>query len=333
MESQAFHICPFCQAASPAARPRCIRCHRSLVGLPLTVYGSQLDAALARPAAPLEDLPLRDAAPEPKASEPALPHAERSRPVARGSDRRAPRPPADRRRMGTRAKVAIGATMMGTVLVGGFLVRAHERNDMRVDDPTPAPAGAASPAAADPFRALPSAEPPSWPVDSPSPVAPPPTRAATSVRTRPARPATILRAGTPSIRAPAAPPTTTSARRPPASPAAAPGAEILTARPDVRGIPVDVERATDDFRVPPDEGEDDSYDPVEVAAVRADLRRAEAERARLAARVDELRARANLRVITDIEEYQRVQAALAAALDQLDEMDAEVDRLRRALPE
>jgi len=95
---------------------------------------------------------------------------------------------------------------------------------------------------------------------------------------------------------------------------------------------VDVERARGDFRRPPiEEDQDHPRVELEKATLRVALRRAEAERERLAARVDRLRERANVAVVTDVEEHQRLQAALAAALDQLDEMDAEMARLRRAL--
>jgi transposase len=106
-----------------------------------------------------------------------------------------------------------------------------------------------------------------------------------------------------------------------------PAAEVVTVHPDVRGVPVEVESAPEEWRPAPVPAQDD----VDRASLRADLRRAHAERARLAGRIDDLRERVNIPVIEDVEEYQRNQATLAAALDQLDELDAEIGRLRRAL--
>ena len=59
------------------------------------------------------------------------------------------------------------------------------------------------------------------------------------------------------------------------------------------------------------------------------LQRAEQRRDALAARVSRLRARANASVVTDVAEYQRLQAELESALEQQDRLDAQVARLRR----
>jgi hypothetical protein len=59
------------------------------------------------------------------------------------------------------------------------------------------------------------------------------------------------------------------------------------------------------------------------------LRRAEQRLDAVAARVGRLRARANAAVVQDVEEYQRVQADLEAALEQQDRLEAQVARLRR----
>ena len=76
MESKAFHICPFCQAQNPASVSRCTRCERSLAGLPLTVYGSELDAASMRSEPrDLVDLPLRDGVEAAAGSRRAVPGA------------------------------------------------------------------------------------------------------------------------------------------------------------------------------------------------------------------------------------------------------------------
>jgi hypothetical protein len=105
---------------------------------------------------------------------------------------------------------------------------------------------------------------------------------------------------------------------------------------DVEADPVDVVRARDDA---PREGsfEDEAGDGGRPASVRAGLlerlQRAERRRDRVAERVDRLRERANVPIIRDVEAYQRVQADLAVALDELEAADAEVARRRRALDE
>ncbi|HET6898674.1 MAG TPA: hypothetical protein VFK70_10010, partial [Vicinamibacteria bacterium] len=67
------------------------------------------------------------------------------------------------------------------------------------------------------------------------------------------------------------------------------------------------------------------------AALRARLDRAEEHRDAVAERVRELRQRANVPVIRDVGEYQRLQQDLSAALDELDQAETEVRRFRRAL--
>ncbi|HUG53749.1 MAG TPA: hypothetical protein VMR21_09110 [Vicinamibacteria bacterium] len=307
MDSKAFSICPFCQAPSPVKEPRCVGCHRSLAGLRLAVYGTDLDTPLARAeATPLQDLPLRDgrgAVLEPTPPPTPLPSPP---PVLRGTDRRtAPPPPSLPRRLAPRTAVALGATLLGAILVGGLLVRAQE--------PGPAAPPASAPAVAAPAPRVRIAR----------------TRAEATARPAAARRPPAPRQSTP---APTAPPTSSS----PATSATGgtpPRAEVSTVRPDVRGVPVDVERARDDFRRPPPapRAERDPREGLDLAVLRAHLRRAEAERARLAGRVEALRERATVPVVKDVEEHQRLQAALAAALDQLDELDAEVARLRRAV--
>jgi hypothetical protein len=98
-------------------------------------------------------------------------------------------------------------------------------------------------------------------------------------------------------------------------------------RPDVAAAPVDVERARDDF------GRDDApnMDPGARATLRARLDRAQERRDVAAEHVRELRARVNVPVIRDVDEYQRLQEELAAALDDLDQANVEVRRFRRAL--
>src|SRR5882672_8008026 len=99
MESKAFHICPFCQSPSPASASRCARCDRSLAGLPLPTYGSELDAASMRSEPrDLVDLPLRDdaeatpiravaavTAPAPTPSRPPIPPLPKDRRIGRAA--------------------------------------------------------------------------------------------------------------------------------------------------------------------------------------------------------------------------------------------------------
>jgi hypothetical protein len=95
---------------------------------------------------------------------------------------------------------------------------------------------------------------------------------------------------------------------------------------------VDVARSTDDLHAtgpaaepiePPDSGA--------RAGLRDRLARAQQRRDSVADRVDRLRARTNVPVIKDLDDYERAQADLAAALDELDRADAEVARLRGLL--
>jgi hypothetical protein len=98
--------------------------------------------------------------------------------------------------------------------------------------------------------------------------------------------------------------------------------------PDVAAAPVDVERARDDFE--PD-APAETRDAGARAALRARLDRAQQHRDAVAARVRDLRARTNVPVIKDVEEYQRLQNDLSAALDELDQAETEVRRFQRAL--
>jgi hypothetical protein len=105
MESRAFHICPFCHAASPVSQTRCPSCTRSLVGLPLAVYGTELATAVARPAPePLADLPLRMA--------PFAANGDASTVMTR---------PAREPAVG--AIVVMAAALIGSIAVGSALVR------------------------------------------------------------------------------------------------------------------------------------------------------------------------------------------------------------------
>jgi predicted nucleic acid-binding Zn-ribbon protein len=104
--------------------------------------------------------------------------------------------------------------------------------------------------------------------------------------------------------------------------------EVYTVHPDVRAAPVGVER------MPEDLGRDSTADARDEGArpdLRARLGRAEQRRQAIAERVSQLRARTNVPVIKDVEEYQRLQEQLSDALDQLDRVEAEIARLRRAL--
>src|SRR5258706_598540 len=204
MESKAFHICPFCQSPSPASASRCARCDRSLAGLPLPIYGSELDAASMRSEpGDLVDLPLRDG-------------------------------------------------------VEGLSIPV-----------APAVAAAA-------------------PIPSPPRVSAPPQ--------------------------PAEPPRAT--------------AEIHTVPPDVRAAPVGVERMPDDLRRDSTAG---ARDDDARADLRVRLDRAEQRRQALTERLGQLRARTNVPVIRDVDEYQRLQEQLSDTLDQLDRVEAQIARLQRAL--
>lgn len=347
MESKPFRICPFCQSASPASEPRCVGCHRSLAGLPLPVYGSEIDATVVRPApAPLVDLPLR--------GEPAPAVQERST-VEDGTPRPFP-PVVERRRIGRGTKIAIAAAMMGVVLIGGWLVRAQDRS--RADEHAARHGATATPPAAPgpsmtagPFSSTAARVPPTEPArhvaappDALTPRASRPS-AASSSRARAGAAAgwaVAPASGRPpasstvddSASLPAPPPTAsrlparTVAR--PTAPAAEPEAHVYTVHPDVRAAPVGVARARDDLRR--DRAlEETSEAALGPADLRSRLARAERRREAVAARVEELRARVNVPVIKDVEQYQRLQEALSAALDQLDRADAELARLRRTL--
>jgi hypothetical protein len=339
MDSKAFHICPFCQSPSPVAAPRCVRCDRALSGLPLPVYGSELDATPMRSApADLTDLPLRDtiaATPRPEAA-PVTVAAPAAAPVAGPARRRV----SDRGRIGRTAKLAVAAGIVGAALLGGWLVRAQDRGEPRARAITAAPATtrpAPAAAAASPALSLPSPA-----VAAAAPVA---ARASASPlpRAKAAPSASAPRAAWPQreVISPAEPPppvaaaaaddetprpTVRRARRPAATPIYD-EADVTTVHPDVSAAPVGVERARDDFGREASPPEPEAH----AAALRARLERAQQRRDVLAQRVTELRAQTNVPVIRDVDEYQRLQQSLSAALDELDRADADVARLRRAL--
>ena len=102
-------------------------------------------------------------------------------------------------------------------------------------------------------------------------------------------------------------------------PAGRPRPEIHTLHPDLRPDRDDVR---DDEVSAPDE---------DALVLRAQLRRAEESRDRLADRVDRLRARMDVPVVTDVDRYQRLQDELETAREDLDRAEAEVARWRRAL--
>ena len=337
MDSKAFHICPFCQSPSPVAAPRCLRCDRALSGLPLPVYGSELDATPMRSApADLTDLPLRDtvaAAPRPEAA-PVTVAAPVAAPVAGPARRRV----SDRGRIGRTAKLAVAAGIVGAALLGGWLVRAQDRGEPRARAITagpattmPAPAAAvASPAislpspavaAAAPVAARASASPLPRAKAAPSASAPAAAWPQREVVSSEEPPPPVAVAGDETPRPPVR-----RARRPAAAPIYD-EADVTTVHPDVSAAPVGVERARDDFgrEASPPEPE------ARAAALRVRLERAQQRRDVLAQRVTDLRAQTNVPVIRDVDEYQRLQQALSAALDELDRADADVARLRRAL--
>jgi hypothetical protein len=308
MESRAFHICPFCQAQCPVAASRCDRCHRALAGLPLPVYGSELDAEM-RPAVPgdLVDLPLRETSEEP--ARPAVARAAVPPVVPTTTAAPGPLPHSRDRRT---ARLAVVAGLMGAagllgaaVLVGTWLVRAQDREEAPPATVVTAPAPPdTTPRLA---AAPPTAAPPST-VSAPPRARPIPPR--TAERAVPPPPREASREETPAPRL----------RRPPA-------AEVIAVHPDVAAAPVDVERARDDL------GRDDSptMDAGARTALRARLARAEERRDVAAERVRALRARVNVPVIKDVDEYQRLQEDLSGALDDLDQANVEVRRFRRAL--
>jgi hypothetical protein len=296
MESKAFHICPFCQSPSPASAPRCARCDRSLAGLPLPTYGSELDVASMRSEpGDLVDLPLREgveATPIPVAAAVTAPPPTASRPPT-------PAPP-QRRRNGRAAKVGEAAAMMGALLIGGWLIGRWLVRDRGT--PTPAPAAEVSDTTL-----------------SASPATMVPDRAATRMSTPEPGPRVSVPARRTSAGREVAPVRQAASRE---------AAEVYTVHPDVRAAPVGVER------MPEDLGRDataDARDEEARADLRARLGRAEQRRQAIAERVGQLRARTNVPVIRDVDEYQRLQEQLSDALDQLDRVEAEIARLRRAL--
>jgi len=315
MESKAFHICPFCQAQNPASVSRCTRCERSLAGLPLTVYGSDLDAEM-RPNATAElvDLPLRETtadAPRPSiAPMAAAPPAPAPEPAPRRSFQR--RSDTRTARLGVAAGLMGGAALLGGILLGGWLVRAQDRDE---PETTPITTAAAPPSTL-PAATVPAPPRAKAPPRTVAATAPPPAPVA-SPEAKPSRPAVASREEAP------LPPAAYPQR-----PARRPAAEVITVHPDVAAAPVDVERARDDFE--PDTPAE-TRDVGARAALRARLDRAQQHRDTVAARVRDLRARTNVPVIKDVAEYQRLQNDLSAALDELDQAETEVHRLQRAL--
>jgi len=291
MESKGFHICPFCQSPSPVSASRCARCDRSLAGLPLPTYGSELDAASMRSEPEdLVDLPLRDGveglpipvaaavtAPAPTASRPPIPPAPNHRPIGRG------------------AKVGVAAAMMGGLLIGGWLVRAQGTPTSAPPADVPATTLSASPATMGPDRVATRMS-----VPEPGPRV-----------SAPARRTSVGRGAAPVRQA-----------------ASRDAAEVYTVHPDVRAAPVGVERMPEDLR---GDTTADARDEEARADLRARLVRAEQRRQAIGERVSQLRARTNVPVIKDVGEYQRLQEQLSDALDRLDRVEAEIDRLRRAL--
>ena len=293
------------------AAARCVRCQRALADLPLPVYGAELDAEM-RPSVSgdLVDLPLRDTIEE-------TPSPASAAPTAASGGRRRPLP---RRRDARAARLAIVAGLMGAagllgavVLVGSWLVRAEDRR-------TPAetvntlPAATVPPATVAPASAAPATVPPVTAAAPPRARPASPSRTATAVSTPPPM-AEPLRDDMPAPRP----------RRPPA-------AEVIHVHPDVAADPVDIERARDLDRDDLESGAAaETPDAGAQAALRARLDRAQQHRDAVAERVRELRERVNVPVIKDVDEYQRLQEQLSAALDELDQADTEVRRFRRAL--
>jgi len=311
METRAFHICPFCQAQCPVAAARCVRCQRALADLPLPVYGAELDAEM-RPSVSgeLVDLPLRDTIEE-------TPSPASAAPTAASGGRRQPLP---RRRDARAARLAIVAGLMGAagllsavVLVGSWLVRAEDRR-APAETVNTLPAATVPPATVAPASAAPATVPPVTAAVPPRAKPASPSRTATAVSTPPPM-AEPRRDDTPAPRP----------RRPPA-------AEVIHVHPDVAADPVDVERARDLDRDDLESGAAaEAPDAGAQAALRARLDRAQQHRDAVAERVRELRERINVPVIKDVDEYQRLQEQLSAALDELDQADTEVRRFRRAL--
>ena len=296
MESKAFHICPFCQSPSLAAAPRCARCDRSLAGLPLPTYGSELDAASMRnEPGDLVDLPLRDGVeglPTPVAA--IAPAATASPPPISAAPQRG--------RIGRAAKMGVAAAMMGALLIGGWLVRGQ-------GTPTSAPA----------------AEVPDTTLS-----ASPARRAPDRVAARMSKPEPGPRVSAPARRTSigrdaGAAPVRQAASREAASREAA---EVYTVHPDVRAAPVGVERMPEDLRRDSTAG---ARDEDARADLRARLSRAEQRRQALTERLSQLRARTNVPVVRNVDEYQRLQEQLSDTLDRLDRVEAEIARLRLAL--
>jgi hypothetical protein len=357
MDSKAFHICPFCQATSPVADARCASCARSLAGLTLPVYGSEIDEALSgREPQPLVDLPLREDAPvaaaAPLVTAAPVAAAEAVAPIESGPETR-PLPLPERtvaaaaapHRSSAGRIAGTAAAMLAIGIVGGWLVRG----------PKPRRGGNSAPlaaASAAPSSSLPAAPPSTFTSDSlpsmresdlPPAIAPRVTPRATprpamarpaptpmppmAAPPRPAsRPDTQRAANTaPARPAPQAPPVVSEAppvRRAASRPVRPPAAEPIE---EEGPVPPDVDMDS----VAPERGDEGAGQARTSVADR--LQRAEERRATLAARVNRLRERVNVGVIRDVENHQRLQAELEAALDQQDRLDSQIARLRRLL--
>ena len=243
----------------------------------------------------LVDLPLRDGAED--LSTPAV--AAATAPAPSASLPPIPAAP-PRRRVGRAAKVGVTAATMGALviggwLIGGWLVRAQ-------GTPTSAP----------------PAEVPDTTLSTP-----PATLAPERVATRISNPEPGPRISPPARR--------TSVGRdvaPVRQAASREAAEVYTVHPEVRAAPVEVEQMPEDLRR---DATADARDEAPRADLRARLGRAEQRRQAISERVSQLRARTNVPVIRDVDEYQRLQEQLSDALDQLDRVEAEIARLRRAL--
>ena len=231
MDSKAFHICPFCQATSPVADARCARCRRSLAGLTLPTYGSEVDKTLSgREPQPLVDLPLRENA--------VVASAARTEPAV---ERVAAAPPLDAsafsapRRSSRGGMIGVAAAVFGVTLVGGWLVLGQAPRRAGETD-TPAATSPAPPSTVD------TASVPTIPAfESPAPVAPvaTPRPAAATQRTanteamRPAPPPPVM-ANAPTARR--------AASRPERRPAAEPVEDEGPVPPDIDMDPAEPAR-------------------------------------------------------------------------------------------
>lgn len=325
MDSKAFHICPFCQATSPVADARCARCRRSLAGLTLPVYGSEIDEALSgREPQPLVDLPLREEAPV--VSVPLSETAADRTPVTPAVMPAASAPPRSRRG----ATVGVAAAVLGVALVGGWLVRGQQpRSATGAVRPTAASPAPPSSVVAAPVATMPVSHAPApvARVATPRPALARPAAARTAVMRPEPPPAPVMEDAAPARRV---------ASRPGRRPAAEPIEDEGPVPPDIDMDPVEPAPPARGGVASRDSLPDETPvvdDPaVEPRASLADrLQRAEQRRETLATRVSRLRARANVPVIRNVEDHQRVQTELEAALDQQDRLDAQIARMRRQL--